>query len=40
LLKKMQVMEDPDALQIDAVTVKGTDVATGQLIERTYHAAH
>jgi hypothetical protein len=40
LLKKMQAMEEPDALQIDAVTVKGTDVATGQPIARTYHAAH
>jgi len=40
LRKTMQVMEDPDALQIYAVTVKGTDVATGQPIERTYHSAH
>jgi hypothetical protein len=38
LRKTMQVMEDPDALRIYAVTVKGTDVATGQPIERTYHA--
>jgi hypothetical protein len=40
LLKKMQVMEDPDALQIHAVTVQGTDVATGQPIARTYHAVN
>jgi hypothetical protein len=39
LLKKMQAMADPDSIQIYAVTVKGTDVATGQPIERTYHAA-
>jgi hypothetical protein len=38
LLKKMQAMVDPDTLQIYAVTVKGIDVATGQPIERTYHA--
>jgi hypothetical protein len=30
---------DPDTLQIYAVTVKGTDVATGQPIERIYYAA-
>jgi hypothetical protein len=33
-------MAEPDAIQIYAVTVKGTDIATGQPIERTYHAAH
>jgi hypothetical protein len=36
LLKKMQAMEDPDSIQIYSVTVKGTDVATGKPIERTY----
>jgi hypothetical protein len=36
LLKKMQAMVDPDAIQIYAVTVKGIDIATGQPIERTY----
>ena len=40
LLKKMQAMADPDSIRIYAVTVKGTDVATGQPIERTYHAAN
>ena len=40
LLKKMRAMADPDAIQIYAVTVKGTDVATGQPIERTYHATN
>jgi hypothetical protein len=40
LLKKMQAMTDPDSIQIYAVTVKGTDIVTGQPIERTYHAAH
>jgi hypothetical protein len=39
LLKKMRAMVDPDTVQIYAVTVKGTDVATGQPIECTYHAA-
>ena len=39
LLKKMRAMVDPDAIQIYAVTVKGTDVATGQPIERTYYGA-
>ena len=39
-LKKMQAMADPDAIRIYAVTVKGTDVATGLPIERTYHAAN
>ena len=39
LLKKMRAMMDPDAIQIYAVTVKGTDVATGQPIERTYYGA-
>jgi hypothetical protein len=39
LLKKMRAMADPDSIQIYAVTVKGTDVATGQPIERTYYAA-
>jgi hypothetical protein len=39
LLKKMRAMVDPDSIQIYAVTVKGTDVATGQPIECTYHAA-
>jgi len=40
LLKKMGAMADPDSIRIYAVTVKGTDVATGQPIERTYHAAN
>jgi hypothetical protein len=40
LLKTMQAMTDPDAIRIYAVTVKGTDVVTGQPIERTYHAAN
>jgi len=40
LLKKIRAMAEPDAIQIYAVTVKGTDIATGQPIERTYHAAH
>jgi hypothetical protein len=39
LLKKMRAMVEPDTIQIYAVTVKGTDVATGQPIERTYYAA-
>ena len=39
LLKRMRAMADPDSIQIYAVTVKGTDVTTGQPIERTYHAA-
>lgn len=40
LPKQLQAMVDPDALQVYAVTVKGTDIATGQPIERTYTAAH
>jgi hypothetical protein len=36
--KKLRAMADPDALQVYALTVKGTDVATGQPIERTYTA--
>ena len=40
MLKKMEAMEDPDAIRIYAVTVKGTDVATGKPIARTYNAAH
>jgi hypothetical protein len=40
LLTKMRAMVDPDSIRIYAVTVKGTDVATGQPIERTYHAAY
>ena len=40
MLKTMQVLADPDSLQIYAVTVRGTDVATGQPIERTYNAAN
>jgi len=40
LLKKMRAMADPDSIQIYAVTVKGTDIMTGQPIERTYHAAN
>ena len=40
LLKKMWAMAEPDSIQIYAVTVKGTDVATGQPIERTYYAAN
>jgi hypothetical protein len=39
LLKKMRAMMDPEAIQIYSVTVKGTDIATGQPLERTYHAA-
>ena len=39
LPKKMQAMADPDALRVYAVTVKGTDITTGQPIERTYTAA-
>jgi hypothetical protein len=39
LPKKLRAMVDPDALQVYAVTVKGTDLATGQPIERTYTAA-
>ena len=39
LLKKMRAMADPDSIRIYAVTVKGTDIATGQPIERTYYAA-
>jgi hypothetical protein len=39
MLKKMEAMQDPDAIRIYAVTVKGTDVATGKPIERTYSAA-
>jgi hypothetical protein len=38
LPKKLRAMVDPDALQVYAMTVKGTDVATGQPIERTYTA--
>jgi hypothetical protein len=40
LLKTMQALEDPDALQMSAVTMKGIDVATGQSIERTSHTAN
>jgi hypothetical protein len=40
LLKKMQAIVNPDALQMYSVTVKGTDVATGEPIERTYNAAN
>jgi hypothetical protein len=40
LLKRMQALVHPDAIQIYAVTVKGTDVATGTPIERTYPAAN
>jgi len=40
LLKKMRAMTDPDSIRIYAVTVKGTDVVTGQPIARTYYAAH
>jgi hypothetical protein len=36
LSKKMQAMQNPEALQIYAVTVQGTDVTTGQPIKRTY----
>ena len=32
LLKKMRAMVDPDSIQIYAVTVKGTDIATSQPI--------
>lgn len=38
-LKQMAAMKAPDALRIEAVTVKGTDVATGTPLERTYRAA-
>jgi hypothetical protein len=38
MFKALQAMADPNAIQIDAVTVKGTDIATGQPIERTYPA--
>jgi hypothetical protein len=38
LPKKLRAMVDPDSLQVYAMTVKGTDVATGQPIERTYTA--
>jgi len=40
LLKQMRAMADPDSIRIYAVTVKGTDMATGQPIERTYHATN
>jgi hypothetical protein len=40
LRKKMQAMEDPDSIQIYAVTVQGTDVATGTPIERTYNTTN
>jgi hypothetical protein len=40
LLKKMRAMVEPDTIQIYTVTVKGTDVATGQPIERTYYASN
>jgi hypothetical protein len=36
--KTMRAMADLDSIQIYAVTLKGTDVATGQPIERTYPA--
>jgi hypothetical protein len=39
LLKTLQAMANPDALQIYAVTVQGTTVVTGQPIVRTYYAA-
>jgi hypothetical protein len=38
LPKKLRAIADPDSLQVYALTVKGTDVATGQPIERTYTA--
>lgn len=38
LSKKMQVLADPGALQVYAVTLKGTDIATGQPIARTFTA--
>ena len=40
LRKKMQAMVDPDAIQMYSVTVKGTDVATGEPIERTYNTTN
>jgi hypothetical protein len=40
LLKKMRAIAAPDSIQIYAVTVKGTDIVTGQPIERTYYAAN
>jgi hypothetical protein len=39
LLTTMRAVVDPDAIQIYAVTVKGTDVVTGQPLERTYYRA-
>jgi hypothetical protein len=39
LRTKMRALVDPDAIRIYAVTVKGTDIVTGQPIERTYRAA-
>jgi hypothetical protein len=38
LRKKIQVMADPDALQVYAVTMQGADAMTGQPLERTYRA--
>jgi hypothetical protein len=38
LPKKLRAIVDPDSLQVYALTVQGTDVATGQPIERTYTA--
>src|SRR5262252_319842 len=40
LLKTMRAMADLGAIRIYALTVKGTDVVTGQPIERTYHATN
>jgi hypothetical protein len=39
LLKTMRAIVQLDAIQIYALTVKGTDVATGQPVERTYYGA-
>jgi hypothetical protein len=38
LPKKLRAIVDPDSLQVYALTVQGTDVATGQPIARTYTA--
>src|SRR5215470_8481433 len=38
LLKTMRAMADPGSIRIYTLTVKGTDVVTGQAIERTYQA--
>ncbi len=40
LRKTIQVLANPDALQVYAVTVQGTDALTGQPITRTYPATN